>query len=573
MLSNSLCSAILAFTSCFVSTSPQDVPPGVVLVKGGRTKVGSPVKLIEELIPKNLQQKSALAAETPQHTVDIEDFYLMPTEVTNEQYAKFVKATGAKPPWYWGRKTDVDAARDAFLKADAERRAAALKEGIRLERARFEQERWWEENWKDLEWEVPTERLARPVTNVTYYDAVAYAEWAGLRLMTEFEYFRAALGDEDWLYPWGNDFDKTKVASNLSDRNEDWPVGKFGASASGICDLVGNVWEWTSSSYTKFPKYKPIQIKDGKGRSGRTIEALAGFDPNYRVAVGGSYSNGEVGVRVATRFGAVRSQATQALGFRCAADVTPGRTVAQTVLDNDVKLSALPPETEFYIEEPLVLQRWNVPASQAEINVPNYAVIDGYERILFFPAMQVNGANTNDFEKKTAAEGPAILGVLATTEPIVEPALPPGTYYVGWRGAGKLKEAAPEQDDTNSQEDAAALVEATQGIADFAKTPGFGDPEEAHFFFFQADGTPVAAVSQRVANGAMEYERIKESGKVGVVPFKPPTPDELKKMEKNGIEPPKPLDTLHYRMVVAGRAKSKGFYINLDLKIGQDRWN
>ena len=63
---------------------------------------------------------------------------------------------------------------------------------------------WWELNWQDQPWRVPEDRLAHPVAAVSHEEATAYARWAGLRLMTEVEFHRAARGDSDRRYPWGD---------------------------------------------------------------------------------------------------------------------------------------------------------------------------------------------------------------------------------------------------------------------------------------------------------------------------------------------------------------------------------
>ena len=88
--------------SVFLSSilfAAQEPPPGLVLVKGGRTKIGTPVREVELLIAANEGVRHTLAGETPRHSVKVDDFYLMVTEVTNQQYAEYVNARGAKPPW------------------------------------------------------------------------------------------------------------------------------------------------------------------------------------------------------------------------------------------------------------------------------------------------------------------------------------------------------------------------------------------------------------------------------------------------------------------------------------------
>lgn len=103
-------------------------------------------------------------------------------------------------------------------------------------------------------WEKQQEHPNWPVVNVTWHQAAAYCEWAGGRLPTEEEWERAARGPKCTKYPWGND-DIDPSRANYSDSNigHPTPVGLYptGASVEGACDLIGNVWEWTSSKWSK----------------------------------------------------------------------------------------------------------------------------------------------------------------------------------------------------------------------------------------------------------------------------------------------------------------------------------
>jgi formylglycine-generating enzyme required for sulfatase activity len=124
------------------------------------------------------------------------------TPVTNAEYAHFLAATGHKPPEHWKGKAPPDELRD------------------------------------------------HPVVYVSWHDAVAYTEWAGVRLPTEQEWEKAARGVDGRTYPWGDEFDPARCNTDESKIGTTTPVGRYspgGDSPYGCADMAGNVWEWTAS--------------------------------------------------------------------------------------------------------------------------------------------------------------------------------------------------------------------------------------------------------------------------------------------------------------------------------------
>jgi formylglycine-generating enzyme required for sulfatase activity len=237
----------------------------------------------EFLMGSTEADSDAYGDEKPQHTVNLDAFWIDRTEVTNAQFRRCVEAGACRAPTAcdWGEPTYNDAG-----KAD------------------------------------------HPVVCVDWEQANAYCRWAGARLPTEAEWEKAARGTGGRVYPWGNDFDCRK--GNFDDEQEldddvvpggpncdgylrTAPVGSYpaGASPYGALDMAGNVWEWAADwydagYYANSPAANPKGPDSGESR----------------VLRGGSWGTNWSYVRAAYRNDYDPTNRAANLGLRCAA--SPG---------------------------------------------------------------------------------------------------------------------------------------------------------------------------------------------------------------------------------------------------------
>ncbi|MCX2476998.1 formylglycine-generating enzyme family protein [Pedobacter sp. MC2016-05] len=282
--------------------------------------------------------------EYPNHRVDLNGFWMDETEVTNSQFAAFVKATGYIT--IAERKVDWELLKKQLPPGTAKPAEELLEPSALTFKAPTHVAdlqnpgQWWQwtagANWKHPQ--SPSSTIENkgnfPVTQVCWDDAVAYATWAGKRLPTEAEWEYAAKGgDNVAIYPWGNEpisRGKPKANTwqgNFPITNTKWdgfertsPVKQFKANAYGLYDMAGNVWEWVEDWYNA-DYYQSIGNRILKNPKGAAIS----FDPvephvPKKITKGGSFMCIDsycTGYRSSGRMKSSKDTALENTGFRC----------------------------------------------------------------------------------------------------------------------------------------------------------------------------------------------------------------------------------------------------------------
>ncbi|MCB0062549.1 MAG: SUMF1/EgtB/PvdO family nonheme iron enzyme [Caldilineaceae bacterium] len=253
------------------------VPAGLFRMGNNSTQMALFLELgLLPLIKRNIAEKDVrtyLEASAPQHEVHLETFHVSCYPITNSQYASFISATGHPPPDHWRGSTP------------------------------------------------PPELRNHPVVFVSWYDTQTYCRWrseiedALIRLPTEAEWEKAAIGEQGSLFPWGDDLYTTNLNNYQAGVGTTSTVGIFstGASPYGCFDMAGNVYEWTSSLWgidAWQPTYRyPYRPNDG--REDPTAPATV-----YRVLRGGAYYLSNIFTSCTYRDRDLPQSKGRSLGFR-----------------------------------------------------------------------------------------------------------------------------------------------------------------------------------------------------------------------------------------------------------------
>lgn len=218
--------------------------------------------------------------EKPAHRVDVPSFWIDTVPVTNGQFRRFVEAGGyderrwwSAAGWEWRCRSGKRS--PAFWFTDG---------GSSPLRRRFGR--------------VESLPPDQPVQHVCFHEASAYAAWAGRRLPTEVEWEKAASWDpvtgRKTRYPWGDET-PTERHANLGQRHlQPAPVGAYPAGAShiGAQQMLGDVWEWTSSTFSGHPGFRAFPYRE---------YSEVFFGPDQQVLRGGSWATDAVAARATFR--------------------------------------------------------------------------------------------------------------------------------------------------------------------------------------------------------------------------------------------------------------------------------
>ena len=272
---------------------------GMAEIEGGLVQVGFGGSLYQSGDKSPHSKEFAFDNEKPEHQVFINDFAIDKGLVTNGEFLEFIRDGGYKNfRWWFSEGWEV------------------------VNREHWQGPLYWELH--DGEWLIRdfdglrsvSERMDEPVCHVSFFEASAFAKWLGKRLPTEAEWEKAACYDARGSkqdFPWGEESPNLKHA-NLFE-NDHWSVSprgayRDGANAFGCHQLIGDVWEWTTSDYVPYPGFKS-----------EFDEYNDKWFVNQKVLRGGSFATPQLHIRSTYRNFFHTHERWMTSGFRCAKDL------------------------------------------------------------------------------------------------------------------------------------------------------------------------------------------------------------------------------------------------------------
>jgi serine/threonine-protein kinase len=216
----------------------------------------------------------AFSIEFPQHRVILKDYNIARIPITNAQYKIYTQQAGVHCPSHWKRD------------------------------------------------QIPLNKEYHPVTNISWYEAQSFCKFYNVRLPSEAEWEKAARGIDGRLYPWGNDSPDKRLCNFDQNVGGTTPVNEYlkGVSPYGVIDMVGNVWEWTSTNWGRKSDVSefayPYNELDGR-------EDINADDTVYRILRGGAYDRYKEYIRATYRRFLLPNSKKNILGFRVVQDITP----------------------------------------------------------------------------------------------------------------------------------------------------------------------------------------------------------------------------------------------------------
>ena len=252
-------------------------PPPMVEIPEGPFLMGTSDEQILFLLSREewaheWYENDLFLVEQPQLQVELPTYSISQFPVTNHDYYIFVFKTGYKTPKAWSG------------------------------------------------FQYPEDKGDHPVVGISNQDAEEYIVWLNkqtkmhFRLPNEAEWEKAARGTDDRIYPWSNDFDPWRCNTLESGKSDTSPIGSYspsGDSPYGVSDMVGNVWEWTSSFMFPYP-YNPDDQHEGPANKSKCVVR------------GGAWYYSKKLARCSAREGVFHSNSTNSLGFRLAMDAETG---------------------------------------------------------------------------------------------------------------------------------------------------------------------------------------------------------------------------------------------------------